>query len=109
MNCLVNQQNPFLSGYLPLFEQIDIDKMEGTVLEYIGIVGDLECEKQVIKQLGLCNWTRSIDKIIMNDIDKIDMTPPVSLYSQTTKRIEDFHKNIKILTIFQKNKFTADN
>ncbi len=25
MNCLVNQTNPFLSGYLPLFEQIDID------------------------------------------------------------------------------------
>ena len=27
MNCLVNQPNPFLSGYLPLFEQIDIDNL----------------------------------------------------------------------------------
>ena len=25
MNCLENQPNPFLSGYLPLFEQISID------------------------------------------------------------------------------------
>jgi 4-hydroxy-3-methylbut-2-enyl diphosphate reductase len=25
------------------------------------------------------------------DVDKIDMTRPISLYSQTTKRIEDFH------------------
>ena len=26
MNCLMPQNNPFLTGYLPLFEQIDIDK-----------------------------------------------------------------------------------
>lgn len=28
----------------------------------------------------------------INDVEKIDMSRPVSLYSQTTKRIEDFHK-----------------
>ncbi len=27
----------------------------------------------------------------INEVDKIDMTRPVSLYSQTTKRVEDFH------------------
>jgi 4-hydroxy-3-methylbut-2-enyl diphosphate reductase len=28
----------------------------------------------------------------IKDVEKIDMSRPVSLYSQTTKRIEDFHK-----------------
>lgn len=31
------------------------------------------------------------------DVDKIDMSRPVSLYSQTTKRIEDFHKIAKLV------------
>ena len=33
MNCLVNQPNPFLSGYLPLFEQIDINAMGYKTIE----------------------------------------------------------------------------
>ena len=31
------------------------------------------------------------------DIEKIDMSRPVSLYSQTTKRIEDFHKIARLV------------
>ena len=33
MNCLINQSNPFMNGYLPLFEQIDINAMGYKTIE----------------------------------------------------------------------------
>jgi 4-hydroxy-3-methylbut-2-enyl diphosphate reductase len=44
--------------------------------------------------IGLNGQTNHNAIIIENlkDVDKIDMSRPVSLYSQTTKRIEDFHE-----------------
>lgn len=44
--------------------------------------------------IGLDGQTNNNAIIIesIEDINKIDMNRPVSLYSQTTKRIEDFHK-----------------
>ena len=49
--------------------------------------------------IGLDGQTNSNAIIIENtdDIKKIDMNRPVSLYSQTTKRIEDFHEIAKLV------------
>jgi 4-hydroxy-3-methylbut-2-enyl diphosphate reductase len=47
--------------------------------------------------IGLNGQTNHNAIILENidDVNKIDMTRPVSLYSQTTKRIEDFHEIAK--------------
>lgn len=49
--------------------------------------------------VGLNGQTKHNALIIENidDVDKIDMNRPVSLYSQTTKRIEDFHEIAKLV------------
>ena len=68
MNCLVNQQNPFLSGYLPLFEQIDIDKMGYQTI-------DEQIKTQTLKfkefELGL-NKTEYKFKEIFDNLEEID-------------------------------------
>ncbi|HYQ58743.1 MAG TPA: 4-hydroxy-3-methylbut-2-enyl diphosphate reductase [Draconibacterium sp.] len=60
-------------------------QMEGQVVIY-GKKGHAEIE-------GLNGQTKHNAIIIesIDDVDKIDKNRPVSLYSQTTKRIEDFH------------------
>lgn len=44
--------------------------------------------------IGLDGQTNNTAIVVesLEDVDKIDMSKPVSLYSQTTKRIEDFHE-----------------
>ena len=49
--------------------------------------------------IGLDGQTNNNAIIVesIDDVKKIDMNRPVSLYSQTTKRIEDFHKIAKLV------------
>lgn len=64
-------------------------QMEGQVVIY-GKKGHAEIE-------GLNGQTKHNAIVIESiaDVDKIDKSRPVSLYSQTTKRIEDFHEIAK--------------
>lgn len=53
---------------------------------------------EIIGLNGQINHSAIIIESI-DDVDKIDMSRPVSLYSQTTKRIEDFHKIAELVKI----------
>lgn len=67
MNCLVNQSNLFMNGYLPLFEQIDINTMG-----YKAIDQQIKTQTNQFKdfELGL-NKTDYVFKDIFDTLDEI--------------------------------------